>query len=376
MLKKLEKSIFFHKSGGIEVGNKVVIDGPITREQNLHIISHAHTDHAKESHISESLANSGAEVIMTEPTRELMGYTNLNLRTSHRYKTLEYNNPKVFDKAGNVEIEFLDANHMLGSTQIKVTDPDLDYTIGYSGDIGRNIEKPIDVDVLVLDATYATFEDKRRYSKEDAFDALALKIQEYISKGHGVNIVARSGLLQSTLHNLGIRKNIFGYEIWDKFPQVLAGGQTKSQAGKIKHFCKVYKEFMYKQPEVLNLKDDKDDTWSLEVDNSRIALFSSIEDIQNNHLPTFVCEYNPSNYDHPLTKSQKLKEGYHVALSEHDTGNSIDSYIKNVNPKLVITDSIRAFPDTRAEDLAILIKNKLDIEAISSKKLMSDATTF
>jgi hypothetical protein len=129
---------------------------------------------------------------------------------------------------------------------------------------------------------------------------------------------------------------------------------------------------MHKQPNVLNLKDDKDDTWSLEVDNSRIAIFSSIEDIQNNHLPTFVCEYNPSGYDDPLTKSQKLKEGYHVALSEHDTGNSIDKYIKNVNPELVITDSIRANPDTRADDLAILIKNKLDIEAISSKKLMSD----
>ena len=38
----------------------------------------------------------------------------------------------------------------------------------------------------------------------------------------------------------------FGFEIWNKFPEVLAGGQTKSHAGKIKHFCNVYKEFMYK----------------------------------------------------------------------------------------------------------------------------------
>ena len=372
MIKNIEKSIAFHQSGGIEVGDNVVIDGPITREQNLHIITHAHTDHARESQISESLGNSGAEVIMTEATRELMGYTNLNLRTSHRYKSLEYNAPRVFENAGSVEVEFLDANHMLGSTQVKVVDPNLEYSIGYSGDIGRNIEKPIDVDVLVLDATYASFEDKRRYTKEDAFDALAQKMLEFINKGYGINIVAHSGLLQSTLHNLGIRKNIFGFEIWDKFPEVLAGGQSKSHASKIKHFCNVYKEFMYKQPNVLNLKDDKDDTWSLEVDNSRIALFSSIEDIQNNHLPTFVCEYNPSGYDDPLTKSQRLNEGYHVALSEHDTGNSIDKYIKNVNPELVITDSIRANPDTRADDLAILIKNKLDIEAISSKKLMSD----
>ena len=34
MLKNIEKSIAFHQSGGIEVGENVVIDGPITREQN------------------------------------------------------------------------------------------------------------------------------------------------------------------------------------------------------------------------------------------------------------------------------------------------------------------------------------------------------
>ena len=37
--------------------------------------------YARESQISESLGNSGAEVVMTEATRELMGYGNLNLRT-------------------------------------------------------------------------------------------------------------------------------------------------------------------------------------------------------------------------------------------------------------------------------------------------------
>ena len=56
-------------------------------------------DHARESQISESLGNSSAEVVMTEATRELMGYTNLNLRTSHRYKSLEYDTPKVFENA-------------------------------------------------------------------------------------------------------------------------------------------------------------------------------------------------------------------------------------------------------------------------------------
>ena len=142
---------------------------------------------------------------------------------------------------------------MLGSTQVKVGDPNLEYSIGYSGDIGRNIEKPIDVDVLVLDATYASFEDKRRYTKKMLSMHLLKKCFEFINKGDGINIIAHSGLLQSTLHNLGIRNDIFGFEIWNKFPEVLTlEAKQKSHIGKIKHFCNVYKEFMYKkQPNVL-----------------------------------------------------------------------------------------------------------------------------
>lgn len=372
MLKEIESAVSFQKSGGFEIGENVVIDGPITANQNLHIITHAHTDHATQSQIVDSMAKTGSEILMTPPTYDLMEYTLLNFRNNFRFKSQEYNIFETYDNAGNIEVQFLDANHMLGSTQVKITDPSLGFTVGYSGDIGRNIEKPIDVDVLILDSTYATFEDKRRYSKEDAFDELAIKMKEYINKGTGINLVAHSGLLQSTLHNLGIRNNIFGFNIWDKFPQVLCGGQTKNQADKIKHFCKVYKDWSHSQPEALNLKDEREDTWSLEVDNSRIGIFSSIEDIQNNFLPTFICEYNPSRYDYPLTQSQKLRDGYHVALSEHDTGNSIDEYIKKVNPQLVITDSARANPTTRAEDFANLISNKLNIEAISSSQLMSD----
>jgi len=374
MYKELKNLVSFQKSGGIEIGNNVVIDGPIKRNQNLHIITHAHTDHATHSQIVESMGSSGSEILMTPPTYDLMEYTALNLRNNFRFKCQEYNKTELYKNAGSVEVQFLDANHMLGSTQVKITDPSLDFSVGYSGDIGRNIEKPIDVDVLVLDATYATFEDKRRYAKEDSFDVLAYKMLEYINKGVGINIVAHSGMLQSTLHNLGIRKDIFGFSIWDKFPQILSGGQTKEQAEKIKHFCKVYKQWSFSQPEVLNLKDDRDDTWSLEVDNSRIAVFSNLEDIQNNFLPTFICEYNPSGYDQPLTPSKRIKDGYHIALTEHDTGNSLDEYIKNVDPQIIITDSVRANPTRKAEDLAILIEKKLKIKAISSEELISNDT--
>ncbi len=356
-------------NNGIEIGKNVVIDGPIKNNHTLHVLSHAHTDHAKDNDIAESLSNVGTEVLMTEQTKDLLEYTNLNLKTSSRYRTIKYNKKTIFENAGNVEITFLDANHMLGSAQIQVEDPNLEFSVGYSGDIGKNIEQPINVDVLFLDSTYVSFEDRHRYTKEDTFDVLAKRISEFIRKGSGINIVANSGLLQSTIHNLGIRSQIIGFDIWEKFPTIICGGQSKDHAGKIKHFCKVYKNNMYEIPEVLNIKDEKDDTWSYEIDNSRIGIFSSIEDIQNNHLPTFICKYNPSSLSEPIIEAPALENGFHVALSEHDTGNSIEKYIKGVEPKLVITDASRTTPE-RAEDLAILIKNKLEVEAISSVKLL------
>tara|TARA_B100000579_G_scaffold426211_1_gene433077 strand:- start:93 stop:1190 length:1098 start_codon:yes stop_codon:yes gene_type:complete len=357
-----------NENNGFEIGQNVSIDGPINNNHSLHILSHAHTDHAKEGEIAESLSNTGTEILMTEPTKDLLEYTNLNLRTSSRFQTLKYNKKEVFEEAGGVEVTFIDANHMLGSTQVQIEDPNLDFSVGYSGDIGRNIEQHIDVDVLFLDSTYVSFEDRHRYTKEDAFDAFAIKAAMFLNKGIGINIVANSGLLQSTVHNLGIRSELMGFDIWEKFPTIICGGQSKGHAGKIKHFCNVYKNNMYEIPDVLNIKDDKDDTWPYEIDNSRIAIFSSVEDIQNNHLPTFICKYNPSSLSEPIIESNTFENGFHVALSEHDTGNSIEKYIKKVDPQLVITDASRTTPE-RAEDLAILIKNKLEIEAITSRKL-------
>ncbi len=357
-----------NNNNGIEIGNNVSIDGPINNNHSLHILSHAHTDHAKEGEIAESLSNNGTEILMTEPTKELLEYTNLNLRTSSRFQTLKYNQEKIFEESGGVQVKFLDANHMLGSAQVQIIDPDLDFSVGYSGDIGKNIERHIDVDVLFLDSTYISFEDRHRYTKEDTFDALSNKISLFLSSGMGVNIVANSGLLQSVIHNLGIRSHIFGFDIWEKYPTIICGGQSKDHARKIKHFCRVYKDNMYEMPNILNIKDDKDDTWPYEIDNSRIAIFSSVEDIQNNHLPTFICKYNPSSLSEPIIESNSFENGFHVALSEHDTGNSIERYLRGVDPKLVITDASRTTPE-RAADLAILIRNKLEIEAISSVKL-------
>ena len=72
MKKKLKMNLDnlrINENRGIEIGQNIVIDGPIDRANSLHILSHAHTDHAKDADIAESLSNEGTEILMTKPTK-------------------------------------------------------------------------------------------------------------------------------------------------------------------------------------------------------------------------------------------------------------------------------------------------------------------
>jgi Cft2 family RNA processing exonuclease len=369
-MKNLKQNLNINKMGGIEVGKKVVIDGPIINYSNPQIliaISHAHTDHANEDLIADSITtyrSVNPEVIMTHATKELLG-TTLNSRTANYFKGFDYQTP--YPREG-VEIQFLDANHMLGSAQVKVVDEDLPYSIGYSGDIGRDIEKPIDVDVLVLDATYDTFFDKRTYNKEKALKAMYKEVNNLLSEGKGFNIVAHSGLMQTVLHGLAEENP----NIWIENPTVLAGAPDSSpkEVRKIKHFCDVYRSYDRNIPEVISIKDPREEerVCMLERNPSRIALFSNIEHAQNNNHVTFTVGLT-GNIQTPI---QETKLGFRISISEHDTGDTISKYIEGVNPELVVIDSHRQKNIDKAEHLSSLIQEKLGIESITSNELNNE----
>jgi Cft2 family RNA processing exonuclease len=366
-MKNLERHLKINKLGGIEIGKKVVIDGPIVNyadPQILIAISHAHTDHANEDLIADSITtyrSVGPEVVMTHATKELLG-TTLNSRTANYFKGFDYLEPYPRD---GVEIEFVDANHMLGSAQVKIVDDNLPYTIGYSGDIGRDIEKTIDVDVLVLDATYDTFFDKRSYNKEKALKAMYKEVHKLLSNGQGFNIVAHSGLMQTVLHGLAEEDP----NIWNENPTVLAGAPDSSpkEIKKIKHFCDVYRDYDRNIPEVISIKDPKEEerVWALSSDQSRIALFSNIEHAQNNNHTTFTVGLTGD----PKNPIQETKLGFKVSISEHDTGDTISNYIKNVNPKIVVVDAYRQKNYDKASHLSSIISEKLGIESVTSFEL-------
>ncbi len=367
------KYIKVNLSGSIVIGSNTVVDGPIYEDEKLHVITHMHSDHVNDNHISNTLSKRDTRVALTKPTADLLEYTNLNIRHNHRIHPIKYEDSVTFETAGNTKIRFLDADHMLGSTQVEVMDPKLSESIGYSGDIGPNVEKVLDVDLLILDSTYSKFEDSRNYTIRDAYNEVSELIGGYLKKGEGVNIVATSGLLQSVLHNLSLR-----LDMWSKHPIVLTGSMTLDSERKIKHLCQIYKDYGYEQPEVLSILDDDDDTWSLQLDNSRVGVFDSVEHIQNNENPTFIFKYNPSSKDEPIIESRRLPNGFHVAITEHATGSDLKTYIDRVRPKAVITDASRSqrLGNDKSEELADNITKTFSIPAISSKNLLRNEYTI
>ena len=90
------------------------------------------------------------------------------------------------------KVRLLENNHILGSVQIEVEYQSQRY--GYSGDFGENIQDYIDVDFLVMDATYAGHPVKKSWNRDECLDELAERINDAIESGP-VNICGTSGLL-------------------------------------------------------------------------------------------------------------------------------------------------------------------------------------
>ena len=357
------KKLRINHKNGIEIGDETVFDGALTRDcQSLLAISHAHEDHGIDD-IPNAVSEFGATVVMTKATKELLG-TRINSKTDSTYVGLEYNKDFQMDK---MKINLLDANHMLGSAQIKLEHEDLDWSVGYSGDIGSNVEKPINVDVLFLDSSHSNFFDPRPYSQKQAIKDLSKKIKECIAQEKSFNLVAHSGLLQYVIDSL----TEYIPTIWEQFPTVIAGGYdyTKKRADLIKHNCDVYKNWGFEQPEVLSIKDldNEDRIYSLERTGPVVKLFNRSSDIQNNLATSFVVKLN-KNQKTPLVEFENGK-GYNVSFSSHETGDTLKQYIERVEPKVVITDGHRNNNLENAEKLTEYIKEKIGIDSITSFEL-------
>ena len=343
-----KKFIHVRNDGSISLNPLLACDGGTENEEKYHVVSHAHTDHFRPNRVVETYNKNGL-VLMTELTRRLLQYSPITL--GQNYLGLKVINPGVSEKLEELTIKFLDNNHILGSVQIEVKDYNNSISTGYSGDFNSDISEFIDVDYLVVDATYTgEVAQNRIWKPEDAETELIERISKDLASSP-VNLVADSGLLQLLVSKLNIK---------DKHEYIIGKKE-------VAHFSKVYDDIGYEQPLVVDKSSDE--AKELFKKGNYLWIGNSLADWPFD-IPrgkTYVVKnFSPHN-EEAITQRSNSDNMFKVSLTCHATQEEIYEYISGVNPKAVITDSSRN--QTGSISLATNIRKKLKIPAYASSAL-------
>ena len=369
-----DNNIFTH---GLAIGKHCVVDGPIESENQLHIISHAHQDHVTDPHIKKTMGITNGKMLATEPTKKLLRYgvKHRNIIHDYRFDHLSYGTVSdPYENQGNIQVLLNDAGHILGSAQVKLIDPSLGYSVGYSGDIGSKVHLPIDTDVLILDATYSNiYEDGTNISRDGVFEAAIELVNYSIKTKKNINITGGNGILQELLHIIGSET-----DLWNLYKNVYT---DKKQ---IIQWINTYKEYPEKgnQPEFIHNLMDEDffhgeeyiNLMKLKKEKKPIVnIFNNTNDVQNlNEKNDIILEIDNS----PFYKKQSLdqlkpdknKYCYRLPLSAHETGENMYRYIELVKPSVILTD-VRNDSNNDLELSKNILTNFPEIKSWSTREL-------
>jgi len=146
---------------------------------------------------SESKANQ--RIIASVPTRDLLlAELNADLRRRPNLIGVEADKPQAVNGA---LVELVASNHILGGVQVKLDAHD-GYTLGYSSDFFWPMEKPIEVDELVVDATYGDPSRVRKFNQQLVEEVLIEEVLLRLRGGSSVAVIGFRGRLQYAMHLL------------------------------------------------------------------------------------------------------------------------------------------------------------------------------
>ncbi len=331
--------------GSIYLGQKVVCDGKPTNNSLVNVFSHAHEDHVKNDLISEAYQQD-KRVVMSEITRQLCStFMLVNLEYDFNLKVID----DIEEQFDGFTIKLVESKHILGSSQVEVND-EIYGKVGYSGDFGEKVNEYIDVDFLVLDSSYSGDFNNRRWTMDDAMEALVEDIKANIGK-KDINLIADAGLLQNILSELNI---------WEDFPSVIGSKKEKG-------WCEVYASALFSQPKNVFIKGS-DEERQLKFEENSIFTIGHSRSILGD-IPkglTYIVKNIGIENEEPINEiNENLKR---VGISSHSTGRSVIEYVEKVNPQYVLTDSSRS--PSNAKKLAKNIGQELGVPSISSEELL------
>ena len=233
----MSENIKFIKDGGIVLGRNFTCDGFYWDEDDYEsspkyrIQTHAHEDHMAQFERSKRFQNKG--IICTNPTKDLLVMKRKgNLSIFNGFITLENNEKK---EIGNEILEVRDANHIIGTIQVKVTLSD-GKSIGYSSDFYWPCD-PIKVDELVVDSTYG---DPKSIMKYNPADIEKQFVEIALAPNKTQIVMGHRGRIQYCLSNL----------LYGNCNKPIYATQN------VRDTCKVYEKYGFPMPEIRKLEDE------------------------------------------------------------------------------------------------------------------------
>ena len=342
-------SIDVHGSGVVILGPDVTCDG-FQKDHGVRVQSHIHKDHMRA--FGTSLKN--CTVLMTGATGDLLSDEWPQLRCTHHAKF-----GGSFEVNGN-KIDLVSSNHMLGAAQTKVTLSD-GTTLGYSGDFAWPIDEVIQVDQLVVDATYGCPDSSRHLDQGEVQSAFCQITTDGLRTHGCVHIKSDSGPLHRGLEALCVDE-----VITDQIP-VLCSSNTMQHID-------VYRQHGYSMPNLV-LQSDCDEARAVKRNGNYLQLWQASDSFQNDilagitiHLTKFGSRNNDETEPYAVTN----ENNYTVRLSNHADYDGTMAYIEKTGASIVVTDAHRN--ERYAEILARQINAQIEgVDARTSTNFKTHA---
>jgi putative mRNA 3-end processing factor len=326
---KYEKGIKFLK----KPENLTLIADPTTAKAanncDAALITHAHTDH------SIAFPNEGIKVFSTEIASKL--YEKLTSRKTKNTQFIDYNKRFSFE---DIEIEFIQAGHLLGAAQIIFYFDDM--TICYTGDLSTaemlSVPKATipkeDIDILIIEATYG---------KSDLFfesrETIKISILNWIAES-----LQKKSIPVINIGHLGGAQELIAYLNEMLSVDVYCDNRT-SEINKI--YDKEGIKLKWNSFDILNDEE-------ITTENSVILLPRAAKE-----LPVFLNNFDTSRSIVTGQASRFAFSNFEQAFpfSMHANCSELLYYVKTINPQKVYT--LYGFDS----ELAAIIRQKMKIPA-------------
>ncbi|MCS7113813.1 MAG: MBL fold metallo-hydrolase [Nitrososphaerota archaeon] len=321
--------------GAVLLGKHVSCDA-FEASMPLRVVTHAHADHMMG--LKQSLA-ACKKVLMTCATKNLIDVMMgpLFLMGGH-VEPLEYGKAMRY---ADETITLLPANHILGAAQVLVEDAE-GVRVAYTGDFRVENTPVLDVDVLVIEATYGSPACRRPF--EDVEGLLVSIAQEGLKNG-SVYVFGYHGKLQEVMQIL----RGAGVTVPFIVPQ------------KVFQVSKVCEKHGMRFGRLIRL-EEKEAEELLEKNGSCVVFYhmGSRGKVGGGGLRIYLSGWE---FNSPCRRIGENE--YVIAFSDHSDFDGLMEYVGLSKPKLVITDNFRV---GYAEALAKEIKKRFNIPALPLPK--------